>query len=396
MNMLITVVAFLVMIHIALTWWQAVRGGRQRRADKLDRRHDNRVMSQHQPGETTPPVSVWPSASIIVPAWREGGTIERCIGSLLSLDYPDWEAIVVAGGPDRTYEAAIEAVGVDPRFQVLMQPPRGKNAALNAGLRAAKGEVIVMLDADSRVRPDWLRAIIQPLTQEIAAATGFYAADRNTAITRCELLERIIAYEIRGGVALHGSGGIAVRREVMEQVGPFPEDVLVGVDRDLDLRMVEHDLPRAYVREAVVSTQRPSTLAEFWRNETRWRRGHLWLIRYWKAYTPANLIFYAVAALALLTIPALLAALVNGWIGLAALCVLFWVWMLARRGAAAAQVAAYTGESRWLSSAVPLAGLLVVSIVAAWAAVITPGQRSAHFKGPRRQEAADGVQSIHD
>jgi cellulose synthase/poly-beta-1,6-N-acetylglucosamine synthase-like glycosyltransferase len=396
MNIFIAAGALLVVIHIALTWWQAVRVGRQRRADKQDRRHDNTVISEHQPGNKLPPVSAWPFASIIVPAWREGGTIERCIGSLLSLDYPDWEAIVVAGGPDRTYEAAIEAVGIDPRFQVLMQPPRGKNAALNAGLRAAKGDVIVMLDADSRVRPDWLRAMIQPLTQGIAAATGFYAADRNTAITRCELLERIIAYEIMGGVALHGSGGIAVRREVIQQVGPLPEQVIVGVDRDFDLRIMEKRLPRAYVREAVVITQRPSTLAEFWRNETRWRRGHLWLIRYWKAYSPANLIFYVVAALALLTIPALLAALTIGWMWLMALCVLFWVWMLARRGAAAAQVAAYTGDARWLGSILPLAGLLVVSIVAAWTAVITPGQRSAHFKGPRRQEAAGGVQSIHD
>ncbi|MDA8216083.1 MAG: glycosyltransferase, partial [Dehalococcoidales bacterium] len=50
-----------------------------------------------------------PPVSILVPAWQERGTAERCITSLRRLRYPRWEAVIIAGGSDGTYEATLRA-----------------------------------------------------------------------------------------------------------------------------------------------------------------------------------------------------------------------------------------------------------------------------------------------
>src|SRR5512133_2635959 len=87
------IIAFLASAHTLATWLAALWQG---------------AAAQYAPnvGPLTP--RAWPFVSVIVPAWRERGTIESCICALRAVEYPAWEAIIVAGGPDGTYESAIE------------------------------------------------------------------------------------------------------------------------------------------------------------------------------------------------------------------------------------------------------------------------------------------------
>lgn len=82
-------------LHIVLTWYLSIRRGN---------------IARRQPEENAHLKEMWPSVSIIIPAWCERGTIETCIESLLALDYPFWEAIIVAGGPDATYQVVREII----------------------------------------------------------------------------------------------------------------------------------------------------------------------------------------------------------------------------------------------------------------------------------------------
>jgi glycosyltransferase involved in cell wall biosynthesis len=93
-----------------------------------------------------------PFLSIVVPAYNEQAVIGRFIESLRS-DVArggwSWEAIVVDDGSvDGTVRLVREAARADERIRLVEMPHRGKGAAVREGFRAARGEWVLMADAD--------------------------------------------------------------------------------------------------------------------------------------------------------------------------------------------------------------------------------------------------------
>ncbi|HEY8477258.1 MAG TPA: glycosyltransferase family 2 protein [Chloroflexota bacterium] len=333
------------------------------------------------------------AVSILVPAWRERGTVERCVRALQAVRQPSWEAVIVAGGPDGTYEAALRATAGDPRFRVLRQEPRGKNAALNQGIGAARHDVLVMLDADSVVSPDWLAHLVAPLAAGAGVVVGNYFPVRRTWISTVEQMEKVHAYGIARSRAVQGSGSVAVWRHTLDRIGGLPEDVLAGVDWDLGARAAAVGERIVFAREARLFTDRPATLSELWKNEVRWRRAHLALL--WRHR--ATLLRHPLQAAAGLAFYALSALLVLGALASLVLAVArpptrsvvrrLWAvvlgWMLGRRATLGVEVALYTKDPGWLRAAWAPLALLPVSVAGAVAAMVSPTRVTAHFKGPR-------------
>lgn len=345
--------------------------------------------------KTTPahPGQREPFVSVIIPAWRDRAALETCLRSLARVDYPDYEVIVVAGGPDGTYEAARAAAREDPRFQVIEQLPAGKNAALNQGLAAARADVLVFLDADSELSSGWLRGLVGALQGDVAASTGNYFPLRETPVSLMGDLAKVNEYLVRNRVVLQGSGGIAVRRAALEVIGPFPE-ARISSDWDLNARLALHDYRRVFARAAVIRSHRPATLREWWRNELRWRRLHLRsLTRLQDGITEgpvatARHLYPYITAWAV----ALLTMLVGGsiftrskwlktaagvaWRGSTAI-------LLARELEPVVAVLAYEPSTRWLP-AVPLAPVMtVLTWAACCVASLTQNKAALQFKGTR-------------
>lgn len=372
--------SFVAIAHIVWTWVRAWQNGRS---------------AHHRPPTKTAVPHKWPLISIIIPAWEEQGTIEPCIASLRQVLFPEWEAFVVAGGDDGTYEAALAACDRDPRLRVLQQQPSGKNAALNTGLAMSRGSVIVLLDADSRVLPFWLKALVAPIAAgETAVTTGRYLPLRHTPITRYATMTRIAAYEVAQKVTLQGSGSIALTRWLIDGLGGFAEDVPVGVDWDLHVRVQEAGVQPIYCHTAGVQTSRPATLREFWVNDVRWRRAHLAAL--WRHHNLLltsvpkvieHLLFYGLSLVMGLWTAVLISALLSDMIPFAIVLGIPWLlimtWMLGRRAAMVGLVAAYENNWRWLRDMwVPPILLLLSMAASAWA-LLTTRHLSPHFKGPR-------------
>jgi cellulose synthase/poly-beta-1,6-N-acetylglucosamine synthase-like glycosyltransferase len=331
-----------------------------------------------------------PLASILIPAWKECATLAATIDALQELTYPEWEAVVIAGGPDGTVDYANELCAGLPRFTVIAQPPRGKNAALNLGYARARGEIIVVLDADCVVEPDWLTRLVAPLTQGYAAAfANYFAADRTWVADEFEMA-KISAYRVHGSTVLHG-GGIALRRTVVEALGGFPEAVTVGVDWDLNERVNELGIEKAFVPDARHMTHLPATARRYFHDEVRWRRAHLQAtMRFHQSTlagiraTAASLSFY-VAGILFMAAPLAGTALMS--LAPQAICLwpLLWSWVLLRRAGMILEVLACTHDRRWLSRIWMPSALLVVSFVAGLAALLTCRRKVVFFQGPRRQ-----------
>lgn len=90
---------------------------------------------------------IQPAASVVIPAYNRLDQLRLVLdGFAVQHTEAAFEVIVVDDGSDPPAGAVV--AGRDNRFQVLTQPNRGRSAALNAGLRAARGEIMIVCDAD--------------------------------------------------------------------------------------------------------------------------------------------------------------------------------------------------------------------------------------------------------
>lgn len=114
----------------------------------------------------------YPKVSIIVPARNEEREIEGALQSVLHLNYPDYEVLVVNDrSTDRTAEILTRMQGTYPQLAVahVTELPRGwlgKNHAMYFGAQQAKGELLLFTDADIIMHPDCLRRAVTYLERE--------------------------------------------------------------------------------------------------------------------------------------------------------------------------------------------------------------------------------------
>ncbi|MCU0495072.1 MAG: glycosyltransferase family 2 protein, partial [Chloroflexaceae bacterium] len=179
-----------------------------------------------------------------------------------------------------------------------------------------------------------------------------------------------------------------------EAIGGFPASVTVGVDWDLGVRLIQHSYRCAYAEAAIVATERPATVREFWRNEVRWRRAHLhalWRHRGWffqsRQRAVQSISFYLVAgavagagAVGAMQLAGFRLSLIRR---AAPVALLFLAWVGMRRPAFVAAVAAHSGNMRWLKLAWGPLVLLWVSFLAATRAALTVFHKQINFQGPR-------------
>ncbi len=107
-----------------------------------------------------------PFISLVIPLRNEEAYIEDCLRSILAQDYPlDLMEILFVDGcsTDKTVAILEEAARTTPQICVLNNPNRTVPYAMNIGIRAAKGEFIVRLDAHSEYQPDYVSLSIEAL-----------------------------------------------------------------------------------------------------------------------------------------------------------------------------------------------------------------------------------------
>ncbi|WP_445502508.1 glycosyltransferase family 2 protein [Microvirga sp. G4-2] len=179
--------------------------------------------------------SVQPFVSILVPACNEAETMAAAIQSLIALDYPSFEVIVVDdGSKDETYALAKALEGDYDRcsVRVYTKPNGGKWSALNFGYQRSRGELILCVDADSRLRHDTLWIAVARIQRDpgiVAVAGQVTIRNRFNLLTRLQALEYVLG---NGGMrmCLSAFGTVTIvpgaiglyRRSIMEKVAALP------------------------------------------------------------------------------------------------------------------------------------------------------------------------------
>jgi biofilm PGA synthesis N-glycosyltransferase PgaC len=224
-----------------------------------------------------------PLVSVIVPGYNESKVVGNCVESILASEYPNFEIILVDDGSTDDTLSVMHSFAIDPRVQVIGKPNGGKASALNAGIAAARGEILFFVDADGLFTPRAIREMLNGFTSDkIGAVCGNDAPVNLDRIqTRLACIQTHVGTGfVRRALALVNclpivSGNIgAFRRNVIEKTGPFLEG-FIGEDLELTWRVHKAGFRVNFAPRAVVLAEVPSTVKDLWKQRVRWARGLL-------------------------------------------------------------------------------------------------------------------------
>ncbi|GAA2621705.1 glycosyltransferase [Dactylosporangium fulvum] len=218
--------------------------------------------------------------SVIVPAYNEAANIAATVRSLVANDYPGIEVVVVDDGSTDGTADIVRRLGL-PSVRVIRQPNAGKPAALNTGIAAARGDLLVLVDGDTVFEPDAVGQLVQPFADpDVGAVSGnTKVANRRGLLGRWQHLEYVVGFNLDrrmfdlGGCMPTIPGAIgAFRREALFDVDGVPADTLAE-DTDLTMAVLRAGWRVVYAPDAVAWTEAPGSLRQLWRQRYRWCYG---------------------------------------------------------------------------------------------------------------------------
>lgn len=186
-----------------------------------------------------------PTVSVVVAAYNMGHYVETAVRSVLEQSVPDLEVIVVDDGSTDNTASVVESFVDDPRVHLIRQENAGQPRAKNAGLRAARGRFIAFCDADDLWVKDKLEKQLPAFDSDVRIGvvysqvatidpdgkrTGDITGDGPSGDVVDELF-------IKNFVPF---GSAIIRKEVLDTLGLFDEDLAMGIDWDLWLRVAVH------------------------------------------------------------------------------------------------------------------------------------------------------------
>jgi poly-beta-1,6 N-acetyl-D-glucosamine synthase len=223
-----------------------------------------------------------PPVSILVPAFNEAVGIAAAVTSLANSRYADLEVIVVDDGSTDGTADIVDELGLD-RVHVVRQVNAGKAAALNTGLRLARNELVVCVDADTQFQPDTLAWLVRPFADSrVGAVSGnTKVANRGRLIGRWQHIEYVMGFNLDRRLydvldcmpTVPGAVG-AFRRRALLDIGGISEDTLAE-DTDVTIAVNRAGWRVVYEERALAWTEAPATWGELWRQRYRWCYGTL-------------------------------------------------------------------------------------------------------------------------
>lgn len=277
-----------------------------------------------------------PFVSVVLPCRNELGHIVPCLQSLLATHHPreKLEVIFVDGmSDDGTREILLEAAKQHPFMRVLENPRRIVPTAMNLGIKNARGEYIVRMDAHSVYPADYIPRCLKLLHESAGAgnAGGRVVTTPNGDGPWAQPVAFVTSHRLgvgNGRWRISDEPGFVdtvpngcFKREVLERVGLYDERLTRNQDNELNARLHKHGYKVAFDPAIKVRYFNQSTLEGLLHQgffTGMWNVYTLWLHPYtfkWRRFVPAGFVAY-LAALPLL--PALFLAPLALYVGLVA------------------------------------------------------------------------------
>ena len=195
-----------------------------------------------------------PKISVIIPCRNEENFIGRCLDSILAQDYPKelTEILVVDGmSEDGTRSIIANTINKYPFVKLLDNPHRIVPSALNIGIKAALGRIIIRMDAHNRYEADYISKCVKYMLEYDADNVGgiwVTLPARDTLLAHSIALA--LAHPFGVGNAHYRIGAKepiyvdtvpfgCYKREVFDKIGLFDEDLVRNQDDEFNLRLIK-------------------------------------------------------------------------------------------------------------------------------------------------------------
>jgi cellulose synthase/poly-beta-1,6-N-acetylglucosamine synthase-like glycosyltransferase len=228
--------------------------------------------------------------SVIVPCYNEEMVIQSSLKSLINQTYKNYEIIVIDdGSSDKTHliSKSMEFTENSKRLVAYTKPNSGKANSLNFGIEKAKGELILTVDADSKLSANAIELMTEYFDDpEVGAVAGsVYVTNKTTIWTKLQALEYVQGLNlVRNGQAflklvniIPGPIGMFKKSAILE-VGGYQNDTFAE-DCELTLNLINKNYKIDYEIDAISYTEAPEDLTDLLKQRYRWTRGILQSIR---------------------------------------------------------------------------------------------------------------------
>ena len=244
-------------------------------------------------------ITRFPLVSVIVPCFNEETVIQKAVASVLKLNYPNFEVIVVDDGSlDLTLMLA-NGMLKEKRVRVIHQKNQGKAEALNRGIFESYGEFVLCVDADSLIDPDVILnglPYFEDDPQLGAVAGSVHVGNSTNMLTQFQQLEYVVGMNFHKSAQSFLSAVTIVpgpiglfRKKFVQEIGGYHSNTFAE-DCDLTIRLLIAGYRTVYCSKMVAITEAPEDLDSLMKQRYRWSRGTLqairvnaiWLLHPWK------------------------------------------------------------------------------------------------------------------
>jgi len=226
-----------------------------------------------------------PFISVMIPAHNEEGVIASTVKNILNMTYENFEVIVIDDrSSDNTASVIKDLEKKYDKVKALIREPGafpGKSAVLNDAYVIAKGDAILVFDADATVDPDFLNKLVPKLEPKDVGAVQARKVIRNKNynwLTRCQSNEYSIDVNcqlgrdsVKGAVELRGNGEL-IKREALDDIGGW-NNYTITDDLDMSTRLHIKGWDVRFCLDAVVYEEAIIYVIPLFRQRRRWLEG---------------------------------------------------------------------------------------------------------------------------
>jgi len=203
--------------------------------------------------------------SVVIPTYQRCASVQRLLSALARQTFsPEaYEVIVSIDGSGDGTQEMVAQFRAPYSLRALWQPHRGRASAVNAGIRAATGDLLVVLDDDMQPVPEFLAAHQRAHQGDsevgVLGAVPICFNSSSSPVVQFigskfnQHLEKLLQPGYRFMLRDFYTGNFSIRREVLLRVGPFDEDFKDYGNEDLELfvRLTNAGIPLIFSAEAL-------------------------------------------------------------------------------------------------------------------------------------------------
>lgn len=233
--------------------------------------------------------------SVIIPAWNEEVGVIKTIKTVLNSTYDNVEIVVVNdGSKDRTSEkvkeliAEIKKLPKDNKWKKKIisfidnKKNHGKGHALNSGIKASKGDIILTIDGDSVMDRNAITNLVRYYQDEtIDGVVGnVIVANTDTIIGLTQRLEYLFGFyfkrshSVMGAEYIFGGACASFRRDVFNKIGYYDEKNKTE-DIEMTMRFRYYGYNCAYGEDVICYTEGASDIVGLIKQRERWKKGRM-------------------------------------------------------------------------------------------------------------------------